>query len=278
MTRNNHLEPGEFGEGATVSEPRRDEVERILRSVFEEPAMTDTKAMPVGVRDAIADAIASADVGFSMNLVRLVDGVYTYTLKYSDGTEMEFCDDETDDFDAQDRLYAHVRNRKRQLQADAVLAALSTIEAGPGAVSDAQVEAALTSWFGGDIPFSYIGAFHEDMRAALKAAALSPIGGEAEPVAVAPHVRAAFINAIREEGTKAEACDYLQNTWNELAVARASSARFARLYGIVRRIKWIDAETPALENDQTKGALGDLAEFLFMDGIDSAADPQGGVK
>lgn len=31
----------------------------------------------------------------------------------------------------------------------------------------------------------------------------------------APHVQAAFINAIREEGTKQEACDRLQKVWNE---------------------------------------------------------------
>jgi hypothetical protein len=30
-----------------------------------------------------------------------------------------------------------------------------------------------------------------------------------------PHVPAAFINAIREEGTKKEACDFLQAQWNE---------------------------------------------------------------
>ena len=80
------------------------------------------------LRDRIADAIAQADVGFSMNLIRLVDGVHTYRLTYSDGETHEFCDDETADFDAQDRLYAHVRARKRQRQADAVLAALSNSE------------------------------------------------------------------------------------------------------------------------------------------------------
>ena len=31
-----------------------------------------------------------------------------------------------------------------------------------------------------------------------------------------PHHQAAFINAITEEGTKAEACEWLQKTWNEL--------------------------------------------------------------
>lgn len=39
-----------------------------------------------------------------------------------------------------------------------------------------------------------------------------PVGS---PSGEAPHVPAAFINAIREEGTKAEACDWLQKTWNE---------------------------------------------------------------
>lgn len=40
-----------------------------------------------------------------------------------------------------------------------------------------------------------------------------------------PHVPAAFINAIREEGTKAEACDYLQNQWNETCALRAENER-----------------------------------------------------
>ena len=44
--------------------------------------------------------------------------------------------------------------------------------------------------------------------AALRAEATEPAGDH-------PHVRAAFINAIAEEGTKAEAVEYLQKTWNE---------------------------------------------------------------
>lgn len=36
-----------------------------------------------------------------------------------------------------------------------------------------------------------------------------------------PHVPAAFINAIRdEEGTKEEACDWLQKQWNETCALR----------------------------------------------------------
>lgn len=37
----------------------------------------------------------------------------------------------------------------------------------------------------------------------------------------APHVSAAFINAIAEEGTKTEAVEWLQKTWNENCALRA---------------------------------------------------------
>ena len=37
-----------------------------------------------------------------------------------------------------------------------------------------------------------------------------------------PHVRAAFINAIAEEGTKAEAIEWLQKQWNETCALRAA--------------------------------------------------------
>lgn len=47
-------------------------------------------------------------------------------------------------------------------------------------------------------------------------------------------------------------------------------ARFARLYGICRRILWTNASMPAIESAQTKDAMSDLAEFLFMDGVDAA--------
>lgn len=40
----------------------------------------------------------------------------------------------------------------------------------------------------------------------------------------APHVPAAFINAIAEEGTKAEAIEWLQKTWNENCELRAQLA------------------------------------------------------
>lgn len=37
-----------------------------------------------------------------------------------------------------------------------------------------------------------------------------------------PHVQAAFINAIAEEGTKAEAVTWLQKQWNETCALRAA--------------------------------------------------------
>ena len=50
------------------------------------------------------------------------------------------------------------------------------------------------------------------------------------------HVQAAFINAIREEGTKQEACDYLQKQRND-----APGHRGAGLAGTdEQREVWID--------------------------------------
>lgn len=41
-----------------------------------------------------------------------------------------------------------------------------------------------------------------------------------------PHVPAAFINAIAEEGTKAEAIEYLQKQWNENCALREQLRKF----------------------------------------------------
>lgn len=42
-----------------------------------------------------------------------------------------------------------------------------------------------------------------------------------------PHVPAAFINAIAEEGTKNEAIEWLQKQWNETCVLRAALTEIA---------------------------------------------------
>ncbi len=46
-----------------------------------------------------------------------------------------------------------------------------------------------------------------------------------------PHVPAAFINAIAEEGTKAEAIEYLQKQWNETCALRAELTRLHEKHG-----------------------------------------------
>lgn len=55
-----------------------------------------------------------------------------------------------------------------------------------------------------------------------------------------PHVQAAFINAIRAEGTKEEACDWLQKQWNETCALRRGNevsylAGFARCKELAAR-------------------------------------------
>jgi hypothetical protein len=44
-----------------------------------------------------------------------------------------------------------------------------------------------------------------------------------------PHVPAAFINAIADEGTKREAIEWLQKTWDELCFVRKELSNLERL-------------------------------------------------
>lgn len=81
-------------------------------------------ALPVLVdREAVAGAIEEADrrIAYSMDLVRLVDGDHTYRLKI-DGETLTFTDSETPEWNAQERLYAHVAKVKDQIRADAIAA------------------------------------------------------------------------------------------------------------------------------------------------------------
>ena len=57
------------------------------------------------------------------------------------------------------------------------------------------------------------------------------------PPVDAPHTPAAFINAIREEGTKAEACDWLQKTWNELVQLKRAQA-----HSWIKPLEWEEDE------------------------------------
>lgn len=73
--------------------------------------------------DCLASAIDSAELGYSMRQVRLVDGISTYTLTIDGLPTEEFTDN--DDGGATDQVYARIREVKQRKQAAAVIAALS---------------------------------------------------------------------------------------------------------------------------------------------------------
>lgn len=74
-------------------------------------------------REEVARAIEEADrrLAYGMELVHLVDGDHTYTLKI-DGETLTFTDSDTDEWNAQERLYAHIAECKNRIRADAILA------------------------------------------------------------------------------------------------------------------------------------------------------------
>ncbi|RWP64867.1 hypothetical protein [Mesorhizobium sp.] len=66
--------------------------------------------------EAVAAALETADVGYGMSLVRLVDGVSTYELRYDDGETLEF--------GSTSEIYEHVGQKRRLAQATAAIAAV----------------------------------------------------------------------------------------------------------------------------------------------------------
>ena len=83
----------------------------------------DAVRVDQSVIDRVATALEGVDIGHSMTLVRLVDGVHTYTLKIQGEIET-FVDN--DDSDAVDQVYARIREVKHRIQAEAVVAALTS--------------------------------------------------------------------------------------------------------------------------------------------------------
>lgn len=69
----------------------------------------------------------------------------------------------------------------------------------------------------------------------------------------------ADVEALRAER------DGLQADRNEAA------ARLNRLQAICARIIWTDYAEPSMTNDETKSAMGDLFELLFMDALQNAS-------
>jgi len=115
--------------------------------------MTDTKAMPVGVSDErLAEMLADAN--------KLSPNQRSVSMIGNDVVDL--------------------RSALSELQS--LRARLSTIEAGPGAPSEAQVKALQTQLF----RHREVQIDRAGLRSAMidaKVCALSPIGGEAEPVA-----------------------------------------------------------------------------------------------
>ena len=66
--------------------------------------------------EVVAEAMHDAEFGYDLNLIRLVDGVSTYRLTYSDGTPPI-------EFDDMDEAYAHIAAKKRSAQARAAISA-----------------------------------------------------------------------------------------------------------------------------------------------------------
>jgi hypothetical protein len=86
--------------------------------------------------EAVAQAVEDAEIGYSINLTRLVDGESTYTLRYQDGTP-------TLEFGSYDEASEHVGETRGERRARAVISALSSLPAiGEGSRAEGLEEAA----------------------------------------------------------------------------------------------------------------------------------------
>lgn len=93
----------------------------VLALLREQPARPKAVLPGQEAIARVAAAIEDAGVGYSLHLTQLVDGEETYTLTYSDGTPPLT-------FGNIDDGYLHVRARKREAQAVAVINALAPPE------------------------------------------------------------------------------------------------------------------------------------------------------
>lgn len=82
----------------------------------QEPFIGENDPPAPGLVERIAAAIGDAEIGYSINLTRLVRGVSTYTLAYEDG--------ETLKFPSLDAATAHLRTRRHAARATAALRAI----------------------------------------------------------------------------------------------------------------------------------------------------------
>lgn len=92
-----------------------------------------TDALRLVPDDHLAALIQQADDGFgySMEMVRLVDGVRTYRLKIEGQETVEITDGDDNDYDAQQACYRLINAAKNKVRADAVRTALAAAPASP---------------------------------------------------------------------------------------------------------------------------------------------------
>lgn len=95
-----------------------------------------TDALRLVPDDQLAALIQQADDGFgySMEMVRLVDGVRTYRLKIEGQETVEITDGEDNDYEAQQVCYRLIAEAKNKVRADAIRCALFPLDAGREAV------------------------------------------------------------------------------------------------------------------------------------------------
>lgn len=94
---------------------------------------TPTDALRLVPDDHLAALIQQADdsFGYSMEMVRLVDGVRTYRLKIAGQDPSEITDGDDNDYDAQQACYRLINAAKNKVRADAVRTALAAAPASP---------------------------------------------------------------------------------------------------------------------------------------------------
>lgn len=76
-----------------------------------------------------------------------------------------------------------------------------------------------------------------------------------EPTKPFPHVNAAFINAIAEEGTKADAIKYLQDEWNENVALYAHARELRQVASTaLEEVKGLREEVGRLKEEKMRWA------------------------
>ena len=93
--------------------------------------------------------------------------------------------------------------------------------------------------------------------------------GDKQEKREAPHVPAAFINAIAEEGTKAEAIEWLQKTWNERCElwSELEALRHDMARGMANHNADLSAVPPSAARDDAQAIREMVVDVLELLGI-----------